>query len=213
MVMEARSLVQIYEVPKRERFQNLQCVENLCVRRYASYTIHNRTALSFEFYVYQGLGYAENVDVSTSVHKKTVPPGASIPIYIDGTLEEQPFSYRPASVSEGLGKKLSNKAGHYFMTIQFEGTSQRSEPISMDLVGLTYFEVNFSNDIRADANIALFVPLVFDVSLQRYSKLIQLYSTVSEMRSPYNAALLFNHFLYLKFCCTFLFKYIAGYIQ
>ncbi|KAL2927751.1 putative vacuolar protein sorting-associated protein 13A [Bienertia sinuspersici] len=178
MVTEARSLAQIYEVPKCQRFQNHQLVENLCVRRYASYTIHNMTSLPFVFYVYQGLGSAENVDFSTLVYQNTVPPGASIPVYIDGTLVEQALSYRPASSSEGLGKKLSNKAGHYFMTIQFEGTSQRSEPISMDLVGLTYFEANFSSDKRVDANIGLLVPVVFDVSLQRYSKLIQLYSTV-----------------------------------
>ncbi|KAL2933168.1 putative vacuolar protein sorting-associated protein 13D [Bienertia sinuspersici] len=186
MVTEARSLVQIYEVPKCQRFQNHQLVENLCVRRYASYTIHNMTSLPFVFYVYQGLGSAENVDFSTLVYQNTVPPGASIPVYIDGTLVEQALSYRPASSSEGLGKKLSNKAGHYFMTIQFEGTSQRSEPISMDLVGLTYFEANFSSDKRVDANISLLVPVVFDVSLQRYSKLIQLYSTVSEMINPYH---------------------------
>lgn len=49
----------------------------------------------------------------------------------------------------------------------------------MDLVGLTYFEVNFSNDNKgADANSGFLVPVVFDVSVQQYSKLIQLYSTV-----------------------------------
>ncbi|XP_057249486.1 uncharacterized protein LOC104905906 isoform X4 [Beta vulgaris subsp. vulgaris] len=179
MIKEARSLVQIYEVPKSQRLQNLQCFENLGVRRYASYTIHNMTSLPLVFHVYQGLGSAENVDVSISAYNNTVPPGASIPIYIDGTLEEQAFSYRLASSSEGFSRKLSNRAEHYFMTIQFEGTSDRSEPISMDLVGLTYFEVNFSNDNkREDANVGLLVPVVFDVSLQRYSKLIQLYSTV-----------------------------------
>ncbi|XP_057532669.1 uncharacterized protein LOC130810577 isoform X2 [Amaranthus tricolor] len=179
MIKEARGLVQMYEAPKSQRYGNLQSVENLCVRRYASYTIHNMTSLPFIFHVYQGLGNAENVDLSSSAYKNTVLPGISIPIYVDETLEEQAFSYRPASTSEGLGKKLSNKAGHHFMTIQFEGTSERSEPISMDLVGLTYFEVNFSNDYRkADADNGLLVPVVFDVSLQRYSKLIKLYSTV-----------------------------------
>ncbi|XP_021760935.1 LOW QUALITY PROTEIN: uncharacterized protein LOC110725772 [Chenopodium quinoa] len=179
MIKESRDLVQTYEVPKSQRLQNLQCIDNLCTRRYASYTIHNMTSLPFVFHVHQGLGHSENVDVSTSAYKNTVQPGASIPIYINGTLEEPAFSDRPASSSEGHSKKLSSKAGHSFMTIQFEGTSESSEPISMDLVGLTYFDVNFSNDNkRADANIGLLVPVVFDVSLQRYSKLIRLYSTV-----------------------------------
>lgn len=198
MIKEARSLVQIYEVPKSQRLQNLQCFENLGVRRYASYTIHNMTSLPLVFHVYQGLGSAENVDVSISAYNNTVPPGASIPIYIDGTLEEQAFSYRLASSSEGFSRKLSNRAEHYFMTIQFEGTSDRSEPISMDLVGLTYFEVNFSNDNkREDANVGLLVPVVFDVSLQRYSKLIQLYSTVSEMASSFHNGVVSAHFLYM----------------
>ncbi|XP_056698931.1 uncharacterized protein [Spinacia oleracea] len=179
MIKESRGLVQIHEVSNNHRLNNLQCVENFCIRRYASYTIHNMTSLPLVFHIYQGLGNVEKVDVSTSADKNTVPPGASIPIYIDGTLEEQAFSYRPASSSEGLGKKLSGKAGHYFMTIKFEGTSEGSEPISMDLVGLTYFVINFSNDNkREDANVGLLVPVVFDVSLQRYSKLIRLYSTV-----------------------------------
>ncbi|KAJ8450353.1 hypothetical protein Cgig2_004810 [Carnegiea gigantea] len=179
MIKEARGLMQINEVPKSQRFQNYQCVENLCVRRYASYTIRNMTSLPFVFHVYEGLGSAENVDNSVSTYECTVPPGSSVPIYIDGTLEEQVFNYRPAPSSEGLCKKASNRAGHHFMTIQFEGTSQRSEPISMDLVGLTYFEVNFSKDNNeAHANSGFLVPVVFDVSVQQYSKLIQLYSTV-----------------------------------
>ncbi|XP_021771679.1 uncharacterized protein LOC110735802 isoform X2 [Chenopodium quinoa] len=179
MIKESRDLVQIHEVHKSQRLRNLQCIENLCTRKYASYTIHNMTSLSFVFHVHQGFGYSENVDVSTSAYKNTVQPGASIPIYINGTLGEPAFSDRPASSSEGHNKKLSSKAGHSFMTIQFEGTSESSEPISMDLVGLTYFDINFSNDNkRADANIGLPVPVGFDVSLQRYSKLIRLYSTV-----------------------------------
>ena len=195
MIKEARGLVQMYEAPKSQRYGNLQSVENLCVRRYASYTIHNMTSLPFIFHVYQGLGNAENVDLSSSAYKNTVLPGISIPIYVDETLEEQAFSYRPASTSEGLGKKLSNKAGHHFMTIQFEGTSERSEPISMDLVGLTYFEVNFSNDYRkADADNGLLVPVVFDVSLQRYSKLIKLYSTVSDTSNLYHDDIMSTHF-------------------
>lgn len=49
----------------------------------------------------------------------------------------------------------------------------------MDLVGLTYFEVNFSKDNNeAVANSRFLDPVVFDVSVQQYSKLIQLYSTV-----------------------------------
>ena len=60
MIKEARGLVQMYEAPKSQRYGNLQSVENLCVRRYASYTIHNMTSLPFIFHVYQGLGNAED---------------------------------------------------------------------------------------------------------------------------------------------------------
>ncbi|KAK9757453.1 hypothetical protein RND81_01G163800 [Saponaria officinalis] len=178
MIKEARGLMQINKVPRSQRFQNYQFVENFCGRRFASYTVQNKTSLPVVFQVYQGLGNAENIDTSSVAYENTVPPGSSLPIYIDGMLEEQAFNSITAS-SEGFSKKSSNKAGHYFMTIQFEGTYDKSEPISMDLVGLTYFEVNFSRDNKgSDADSGLLVPVVFDVSLQQYSKLIQLYSTV-----------------------------------
>ncbi|KAL9243679.1 hypothetical protein vseg_017537 [Gypsophila vaccaria] len=178
MIEEARGLMQINEVPRSQRFHNYHFVENFCARRSASYTIHNKTSLPVLFQVYQGFGNAETIDISSVAYENTVPPGSSLPIYIDGMLEEEAFNSIPVS-SEGFTKKSSNKAGHYFITIQFEGTYDKSEPISMDLVGLTYFEVNFSRDYKGSgADSGLLVPVVFDVSLQQYSKLIQLYSTV-----------------------------------
>ncbi|KAH9604179.1 hypothetical protein KSS87_004595 [Heliosperma pusillum] len=177
MIKEARGLMQINEVPRCQRFQNYQFVESFCARRFASYVIHNKTSLPFVFQVYQGLGNAETIDTSSAAYENTVAPGLSLPIYIDGTPEEQSLYSRPPS--EGFTKKLSNKAGHYFMTIQFEGTYDKPEPVSMDLVGLTYFEVNFSRNNKGScSDTGLLVPVVFDVSLQQYSKLIQLYSTV-----------------------------------
>ncbi|XP_074272572.1 intermembrane lipid transfer protein VPS13-like isoform X1 [Silene latifolia] len=177
MIKEARGLMQINEVPRCQRFQNYQFVESFCARRFASYVIYNKTSLPFLFQVYQGLGNAETIDTSSAAYENTIPPGSSLPIYIDGTPEEQSLYSRPSS--ESFTKKLSNKAEHYFMTIQFEGTYDKSEPVSMDLVGLTYFEVNFSRDNKGScSDTGLLVPVVFDVSLQQYSKLIQLYSTV-----------------------------------
>ena len=75
-----------------------------------------------------------------------------------------------------------------------------STPISMDLVGLNYFEVDFSKSTnkidtdnnedvsktnkhvdevkRTDSNSGFVIPVACDVSVQRYCKLVQLYSTV-----------------------------------
>ncbi|CAK8569567.1 unnamed protein product [Lathyrus sativus] len=60
-----------------------------------------------------------------------------------------------------------------------------SNPISMDLVGLTCFNANFSksynendDDGRMNTAPTFVVPVVLDVSALRYSKLIRIYSTV-----------------------------------
>ncbi|GMG99180.1 hypothetical protein Nepgr_001020 [Nepenthes gracilis] len=184
IMKDALDVMQMNDVSKTQRLQEYQRFENLCAIKSAPYVIHNMTSLSFVFHVYQGLIAGENFDVSASKHENIVPSGSSVPIYVGETLEEQVFNYRPTNSSDGLNKQLSNGMGHHFMTIQFEGTSEPSEPISMDLVGLTYFEVGFSKyNHQADANTGFRVPVVFDVSVELYSKLIRLYSTVILLNS------------------------------
>ncbi|GAB4836767.1 hypothetical protein Ancab_001679 [Ancistrocladus abbreviatus] len=185
MIMDTQVVMQLDDASKSQRFQNSHfAADNLCSRRYAPYVIHNMTSLPIEVHVYQGLTSGENFDVSASKHESAVPSGSLVPIYVDESLEEQVFNCRPPSSSDGLSKKQSSGLGHHFMTIQFEGTSEPSEPILMDLVGLTYFEVDFSKDHhKATANTGFLVPVVFDVSVERYSKHIRLYSTVILLNS------------------------------
>ncbi|KAL8141634.1 hypothetical protein V2J09_014666 [Rumex salicifolius] len=182
MVKDAQGLIQ--SDMNGQGLQNYQHLESFCARRYAPYVINNMTSLPLVFRIHHGLMLGEGVNVSTLKEETTVPSGLPVPIYLDDELEGEAFNYRPNHSSDGLKKQQSNSAGHHFMTIQFEGTAEPSDPISMDLVGLTYFEVDFSKGhSKGDVNGRLLVPVVFDVSVQRGTKLIQLYSTVILMNS------------------------------
>lgn len=165
---------------------------------YAPYIVQNLTSLPLLFHVHSGV---DSISESNSLLKAggyAVKPGSSVPVYIDNNLEKQKF-FR--STSHSFDSDQSNWVSHHYMTIQFDGTSISSVPISMDLVGLTYFEVDFSrvemsgtqNDgvsytfnkfgqeqSRGKANKGSGTPVVVDITMLRCSKLIQLYSTVSE---------------------------------
>ncbi|KAK9111606.1 hypothetical protein Scep_019125 [Stephania cephalantha] len=130
-----------------------------------------------------------------------VHPGSSIPIFIDETPEEHAFHLRPPQSSDSLNDKSFNGVQH-LISIKVDGTSRPSIPISMDVVGLNYFEVNFSKasekketpknedswnieDRNGQYSTGGFVvPVVLDVSVQQYSKLIRLYSTVLDPIYP-----------------------------
>ncbi|KAK6918056.1 Vacuolar protein sorting-associated protein 13, DH-like domain [Dillenia turbinata] len=172
----------------------------IVVGRYAPYVLQNLTSLPLAFRVYQGMVNDNEVDISKRNDENILQPGSSMPIYINETPEEQFSRYRPANSSDRLNEKQSSGVAQHYITIQFDGTSTPSTPISMDLVGLTYFEVDFSKATnKVDTNVdedaskcykitegengigaaaAFVVPVVFDVSVQRYSKLVRLYSTV-----------------------------------
>lgn len=179
---------------------NLQLTENIAGGRYAPYVLQNLTALPLMFNVSQGLLNSDEFDASDMKDGKPVPPGACIPIYLNDIPYEQLFQYNSSYSSDRLSEKQSNAVLHHFMAIKLDGTSTPSVPISMDLVGLTYFEVDFSKasknieseesgetlkynanngeNVSLNVHGGFLVPVVFDVSVMGYSKFIRLYSTV-----------------------------------
>ncbi|KAK7274520.1 hypothetical protein RIF29_15613 [Crotalaria pallida] len=163
---------------------NSPCPEYLCARRCAApYVLQNLTSVPLLYHVYHGNVNPDELYVSSE--KLYVQPGSAIPIYMDEYAEEQLSRYRPSRSYNSLNAQRSNGFAHHYITVQLEGTSMPSNPMSMDLVGLTCFEVNFSKtynekdeDGRTDKAPTFVVPVVFDVSVLRYSKLIRIYSTV-----------------------------------
>ncbi|XP_051121162.1 uncharacterized protein LOC127244726 [Andrographis paniculata] len=167
-------------------------------RRYAPYMLQNLTTLPLIFCVCQQQLGDDDVDVSPS--KGVLQPGSSTLVYINESPEELVFRYRPLQSSDKLTDKQLLEAAHRHVTFQLEGTSVPSVPISMDLVGRRFFEVEFSksstvSDIHNDENSSkrsrkneadndgvtdrgFAIPVVIDVSVQRFTKLIRLHSTV-----------------------------------
>ncbi|XVF23437.1 hypothetical protein REPUB_Repub13aG0038400 [Reevesia pubescens] len=187
MVKDAWGFVE-QDPSEKQRFLNPQLTENISGGRYAPYILQNLTSSPLVYRVYQGLADSDQFDVSEEKDGKIAQAGASVPIYLNDTPVEQLFRYRPSHSSDSLSERQSNGVAHHLMTIQLDGMCVPSAPVSMDLVGLTYFEVDFSNTSQYNVNLeesgasnaknGFVVPVVFDVSMQRYSKLIRLYSTV-----------------------------------
>ncbi|XP_019702812.1 uncharacterized protein [Elaeis guineensis] len=189
------------EFPGNQEISGFQNTDEIHTRRYAPYILCNDTSLPLTFHVFRGPVNTGNVDSFPNKDRNTVQPGFSVPIYVEPTLDEHFLQHRTYSCERLIEKKISAVA-HHMISIQFDGTSGPSRPMSMDLVGISYFEVNFSqgkqsafteadrgSDIpehgqknderyRSDQNNGLVVPVVFEVSMQHYSKMIRLYSTV-----------------------------------
>lgn len=185
---------------ERQRALNGQIIEDVFSAKYAPYILQNLTSLPLSFRVYKGLVNADDYDVIPINDESIIQPNSSVPVYINESSEEQLFRNRPARSSDRISDKQSNAVAHHFITVQLDGTSVPSSPISIDLVGSTFFEVNFSEASSKalleeaedasmygenieeiggiQANNGFVVPVVFDVSVQRYSKVIRLYSTV-----------------------------------
>lgn len=189
------------EFQGNQEFSGFQNTDEIHTRRYAPYILCNDTSLPLIFHVFRGPVNTGNFDTFPNKDRNTIQPGFSVPIYVEPTLDEHFFHQRTYS-SERLVEKKMSAVAHHMISIQFNGTSGPSQPMSMDLVGISYFEVNFSqskqlaltevdrdSDIpehgrekkqhRSDQNNGLVVPVVFEVSMQHYSKMIRLYSTVS----------------------------------
>ncbi|XP_008812811.3 uncharacterized protein LOC103723626 isoform X2 [Phoenix dactylifera] len=189
------------EFQGNQEINGFKNTDEIHTRRYAPYILCNDTSLPLTFELFRGPVNAGNAGGFSNKDRNTVQPGFSLPIYVEPTLDEHFFQHRTYSSERLIEKKMSAVA-HHMISIQFDGTSGPSKPMSMDLVGISYFEVNFSkskqpaftevdrdSDIpehgrknderyRSDQNNGLVVPVVFEVSMQHYSKMIRLYSTV-----------------------------------
>jgi len=172
--------------------------DDVRTRRYAPYILANDTSLPFRFKVYRGAVNSDDIDSFSVIDENYVPAGYAVPIYVEETLDEFFFQHREARSYEHLIEKRMSAVSHYMISIQFDGTSGPSKPMSMDLVGVYFFEVNFSSSkkpiLREESlgafssnnrkgSDGLIVPVVLDVSLQNYSKCIRVYSTV--MTTPF----------------------------
>uniref|UniRef100_A0A0E0LQM8 C2 domain-containing protein n=1 Tax=Oryza punctata TaxID=4537 RepID=A0A0E0LQM8_ORYPU len=167
--------------------------DDVHTRRYAPYILANDTSLPFKFRVYRGAVNSDDIDSFSVIDENSVPAGYAVPIYVEEALDEFFFQHREARSSEHLIEKRMSAVSHYMISIEFDATSGSSKPMSMDLVGIYFFEVNFSSskkplseeswevfasNRKGSHESGLIVPVVLDVSLHNYSKLIRVYSTV-----------------------------------
>lgn len=167
------------------KFLHPPCAEYICARKCAApYVIQNLTSVPLLYHVYNGYSNPNDIYHPDLSYAKYVQPGSASTIYMDENDEQQ--HYRPYHSSDSLNEQRSSGLAHRYIKVQLEGTSMPSDLISMDLVGLTCFNANFSksynengDDGRMNTAPTFVVPVVLDVSALRYSKLIRIYSTVS----------------------------------
>ncbi|CAJ2666738.1 unnamed protein product [Trifolium pratense] len=171
---------------KENKLLHPPCAEYICARKCAApYVIQNLTSVPLLYHVYLGHINPNDIHDSNMNPAKYVQPGSASTIYMDENAEQQLSRYRPYHSSDSLNEQRSSGVAHRYITVQLDGTSMPSDPISMDLVGLTCFDANFSkshnvngDDGRMNTAPTFVVPVVLDVSALRYSKLIRIYSTV-----------------------------------
>lgn len=184
MIKDALNQNRADEFQGNQEISGFQSTDEINARRYAPYILCNDTSLPLTLHVFRCPVNTGKVDSFANKYTNSVQPGFSVPIYVEPTLDEHFFQNRTYS-SERLIEKKMSAAAHHMMSIQFDGTSGPSKPMSMDLVGVSYFEVNFSkskqpaltevdrdSDIpehgrknderyRSDQNNGLVVPVVF----------------------------------------------------
>ncbi|KAL8217291.1 hypothetical protein R6Q57_024128 [Mikania cordata] len=189
MIKDAWDLMESNALSENSRLTISGASENINASRYAPYTVENLTSLPLVFYIYRGSKTSDGFNISSLKDGKYVQPGSSYPVYIDDTNpNEQNLSFRTSHSSDNLSDRHAADAQHHYIIVQLEGTSTLSTPISIDLVGVSSFEVDFSNlstniGVENDWGItkgvsSYVVPVIIDVSVQRYTKLVRLYSTV-----------------------------------
>nr|XP_043636090.1 uncharacterized protein LOC122607220 [Erigeron canadensis] len=200
MIKDAWDPMELNVISENSRFMGAGTSENALSSRYAPYTLENLTSLPLVFYITKGSKNADGFDASSLKDGKYVQPGSSYPVYISDTPDKQTYSFSTSHSSDNLGERKIVDVQHHYIIVQLEGTSTLSTPISIDLVGVSSFEVDFSNastnmgvdgggDIskgakefegnrRLYSSSSYVVPVLVDVSVQRYTKLVRLYSTV-----------------------------------
>lgn len=162
------------------------CPQNMSSKRCAApYVLQNLTSVPLLYHIYHGSSNPDEIFESDENPANYVQPGSAISVYMDENDEQRLPHYRHSNSSDSLNEQSSSGFTHHYITVQLDGASMPSDPISMDLVGLTCFEVNFSKTYnqngqggRMNSGATFVVPVVFDVSMLRYSKLIRIYSTV-----------------------------------
>ncbi|XP_057415336.1 uncharacterized protein LOC130710179 isoform X3 [Lotus japonicus] len=162
------------------------CPQNMSSKRCAApYVLQNLTSVPLLYHIYHGSSNPDEIFESDENPANYVQPGSAISVYMDENDEQRLPHYRHSNSSDSLNEQRSSGFTHHYITVQLDGASMPSDPISMDLVGLTCFEVNFSKTYdqngqggRMNSGATFVVPVVFDVSMLRYSKLIRIYSTV-----------------------------------
>lgn len=190
MIMDAFDHMEPNVLSENSRLTRTSTNENVLTSRFAPYTLENLTSLPLVFYISKGSNNADGFNISSLRDGKYVQPGSSYPVYIDDiTPEKEIFSFSTSHSSDNLCDRQLTDSQHHYIVVQLEGTSTLSNPISIDLVGVSSFEVDFSNsstnlgvDNGGDVTKSVtgyVVPVIIDVSVQRYTKLVRLYSTVS----------------------------------
>ncbi|KAF8099934.1 hypothetical protein N665_0235s0032 [Sinapis alba] len=169
---------------------SIYCTGSTNTERYSPYVLQNLTSLPLGFEVFQGRN-SHVLNMSAPVAQNIVQPGSSVPICLDNSdtllIPDRRRSHFGCFSSE------SGDATHHYMKVQLDGTSFASPPHSMDRIGLSYFEVDFSKTSKSSNNVgkasksgsgnSFVVPVVFEVSLHQQSKLIRVYSTVIILNS------------------------------
>ncbi|CAE6119186.1 unnamed protein product [Arabidopsis arenosa] len=164
---------------------SVYCTKSSRTERYSPYVLQNLTSLPLGYQVFQGHD-SDVLNMSAPVAQNFVQPGSSVPIYIDNSDTLLIPDRRRSQF--GCFSSESGDAIHHYMKVQLDGTSFASPPHSMDRIGLSYFEVDFSKTSNSSDNVekasksgsgsSFVVPVVYEVSLQQQSKLIRVYSTV-----------------------------------
>ncbi|KFK27746.1 hypothetical protein AALP_AA8G423700 [Arabis alpina] len=169
---------------------SVYCTGSTDTERYSPYVLQNLTSLPLGYQVFQGHD-SDVLNMSAPVAQNIVQPGSSVPIYLDNSDALLIPNRRRSHF--GCFSSESGDAIHYYMKVQLDGTSFASPPHSMDRIGLSYFEVDFSKKSISSNNVekasksgsgsSFVVPVVYEVSLQQQSKLIRVYSTVIILNS------------------------------
>ncbi|ESQ32011.1 hypothetical protein EUTSA_v10003500mg [Eutrema salsugineum] len=182
-------LMETEDVPD-DKGLSVYCTGSTYTERYSPYVLQNLTSLPLGYQVFRG--HNSNVlNMSAAVAQNIVQPGSSVPIYLDNS--DTVFIPDRRRSHFGCFSSESGDVTHHYMKVQLDGTSFASPPHSMDRIGLSYFEVDFSKTSNSSNNVpkasksgsgsSFVVPVVFEVSLHQQSKLIRVYSTVIILNS------------------------------